>query len=167
VVKINLIDSFSNISTGSSPIANRTYTGSGEQVVYNGRANGPVTVIGLSPHTKYFFKVYPYSCSNNTYVNKGGILNPSSARTTGGVGMEESNAFDELSIFPNPNSGEFTLSANGEINLITIYSIEGKQLLELHTHQSQVQVVSNLPSGIYFLQVIVGKEKIIHKLSIH
>ncbi len=72
LVKINTSNSFSAPVNGSDPVANPVYSGSGEQVIYNGITelqeglpyNG-VAVSGLNPNTSYWFRVYEYNGSGN------------------------------------------------------------------------------------------------------
>jgi hypothetical protein len=166
VVKVNLVDSFSNISTGSIPTANRTYSGAGEQVVYNDRPNGPVTVLGLLPSTRYFFKVFPYSCANKTYVNKGGTYNSASAKTTGGVGIDNVDAFSDLLLYPNPNNGAFTISGNQPIKSVAIYSVEGKLLFEKTIGANEISLNIEMLSGLYLIEITRENGTIVKKLNI-
>lgn len=59
--------------------ANTTYSGSGQQVVFNGSGSGPVTVNGLSNLTTYTIKVFEYNNSGTGIdfnVNDGAANNP-------------------------------------------------------------------------------------------
>jgi len=91
IVKINTINSFTSPVDGSNPTANNVYTGSGEQVIFNGATqivegiplNG-CNVSGLTPATTYWFRIYEYNGSGsytrfNTSV---ATNNPVSAITT-------------------------------------------------------------------------------------
>jgi len=77
LVKINTINSFSAPINGSDPIANPVYSGTGEQVVYNGATqlleglpyNG-VSISGLSANNDYWLRVYEYNgMGSNTLYN--------------------------------------------------------------------------------------------------
>jgi PKD repeat protein len=72
IVKMNVANSFSAPVNGSSLAANANYTGTGEQVVFNGSAT-QVQVTGLNPSTTYYFEVYEYNCSgsNTTFLTTG------------------------------------------------------------------------------------------------
>ncbi|NVO19186.1 MAG: gliding motility-associated C-terminal domain-containing protein [Bacteroidetes bacterium] len=89
IVKINTVNNFTDPADGSTQTANPVYSGSGEQVVYNG--SGPtnsVNVTGLLPCLTYWFKVYEYNCSgaNSKYNNAlAGTGNPLSFTTAGTV----------------------------------------------------------------------------------
>lgn len=95
VVKINNTNSFSAPADGSNPSANTVYSGSGEQVIFNGGTliiedspfNG-CSVSNLMPNTTYWFRIYEYNGSGaytlynvNTAAN-----NPNSATTTNSQG---------------------------------------------------------------------------------
>ncbi|NVO21238.1 MAG: hypothetical protein HXX13_16165 [Bacteroidetes bacterium] len=88
IIKVNTVNSFTDPSDGSSLVANSVYTGSGEQVVYNGSGSSSSTLIsGLQPCTQYYFKVFEYNCFgpnskfNNALV---GANNPAAFTTDGG-----------------------------------------------------------------------------------
>jgi len=83
IVKINTINSFTNPIDGTDPIANSTYAGAGEQVVYNG-SNSSVNISGLEPCREYWFRVYEYNCSGtsilfNTATSVGNPINISTS----------------------------------------------------------------------------------------
>gem|GEM_PF-609532 len=90
IVKINTTNSFTNPVDGTSPAANSEYSGSGEQVIYNGATqiiedvpfNG-VDVTGLNPNTTYWFRVYDYNGSgiNTKYITSTATNNPVSTTT--------------------------------------------------------------------------------------
>ena len=66
IVKINTSNSFTNPTDGSEPTSNSVYSGSGEQIVYDGTDNS-VNVTGLSPNTQYYFRVYEYYYGASLY----------------------------------------------------------------------------------------------------
>ncbi len=64
VVKINTSNNFTAPPNGTNPTANPSYSG-GEQVIYNNSGNS-VLVIGLSPSTTYWFRIYEANCSGSS-----------------------------------------------------------------------------------------------------
>lgn len=74
---------------------------------------------------------------------------------------------ESLSLYPNPNSGQFNLSASmtqGQEALIAIYDMVGKQLYQmdvsLNTGENVIPVeCGNLPSGVYHLSLISENEQ--------
>jgi hypothetical protein len=167
VVKINTINSFTDIPNGTIPAYNRVYTGSGEQAVYAGRANGPVTVLNLHPATNYYFKVYPYSCSDIIYQNGGGTTNPTFFTTTSGVGIDEPVSASTWSIYPNPSQGEFSISGDQNIKHLAIYSVEGKLLFEKDASGNDITLKIEIPSGLYLMEITGEKGSVIKKLNIN
>lgn len=81
VVKVNTVNSFTAPADGSMPSANTIYAGSGEQVIYSGTSVIPITLTGLSPNTRYWFKVFAYGCTGQLYSSANTANNPDSQRT--------------------------------------------------------------------------------------
>ncbi|PKN79354.1 MAG: ribonuclease [Candidatus Cloacimonetes bacterium HGW-Cloacimonetes-1] len=98
IVVINTTNSFSSPADGIDPSANTVYSGSGEQVIYNGSTeiieglpfNG-VTVTGLTTATTYWVRVYECNGSGASikYLTTTASGNPLSATTTN----SQSNAY--------------------------------------------------------------------------
>ena len=70
---------------------------------------------------------------------------------------------DSFSVFPNPNSGEFTVKLNTKSNNninISVYDIRGRQIFDnIYTNNSNFNEVINLnnvQSGLYILKVSDG-----------
>jgi hypothetical protein len=60
-----------------------------------------------------------------------------------------------MTIFPNPSHDILKVQCNDIINLINIYTLEGKLIKSINTNNSIS--VSNLSSGTYMVQVITEK----------
>jgi hypothetical protein len=82
IVIMNTSNSFTNPTDGTDPTSNTTYSGSGEQVVYNGSSNS-VAVTGLSASTTYWFRAYEYNGSGTgtLYLTSTATNNPNSQAT--------------------------------------------------------------------------------------
>ncbi|MFD0777972.1 T9SS type A sorting domain-containing protein [Flavobacterium myungsuense] len=87
VIIMNTSNSFTAPTDGSTPSANLTYGGSGQQVVFNGTASGatPITIGGLSASTTYHFRIYEYCTTDRTYQTATATGNPASQATTAGA----------------------------------------------------------------------------------
>lgn len=73
---------------------------------------------------------------------------------TGEVGDLSSKGF---SYYPNPSENTIQLSAKELINQVAIYNNLGQMLKEIPINALNKQIaISNLPSGIYFMQVTIG-----------
>ena len=82
VVKMNTINSFTNLVNGANPAASPLYNG-GEQVIYNGTAMGRIFVENLQPGTTYYFKVFAYGgCNGRNYNNDNTTGNPIAQATS-------------------------------------------------------------------------------------
>ena len=81
VVMINTVNSFTAPTDGSNPSASTAYSGSGQQVVYNGAGSGPVTVTGLSAGSTYYFRVFEFCTPDRVYQTATGTDNPNSVET--------------------------------------------------------------------------------------
>ena len=82
VVIMNTTNSFTNPVDGTDPSANTTYSGVGEQVVYNNSASS-VSVTGLTGSTTYWFRIYEYNGTGSTtkYLTTTATGNPNSQVT--------------------------------------------------------------------------------------
>jgi Secretion system C-terminal sorting domain len=76
VLKINIVNSFTDITDGSDPTTATSYSGSSEQVVFNGTGLGPITITNLLPNTPYYYAVYEYNCIAGRFY-----LNPAATTT--------------------------------------------------------------------------------------
>jgi hypothetical protein len=83
VVKMNTSNSFTAPTNGSNPTASTAWANNGEQVVYNGTAEGPITITGLAQNATYHFRVYEY-CGAFGYNTTTALGNPSSQATAAG-----------------------------------------------------------------------------------
>jgi len=83
MVVINTSNSFTNPLDGNVYSANNFYTGSGQQVVYNGTGS-TVNVSGLTPSTTYYYRVYAYNGSGSAtkYNTSTATDNPNSQVTS-------------------------------------------------------------------------------------
>jgi len=86
-------------------------------------------------------------------------------------GIEESNIL--FAVYPNPNSGAFTLSYHldeFEVGIVNVYDLVGKKVIaqSLNYNTSKTEIVlTNLNSGVYILQVDVsGENKFSERISI-
>jgi hypothetical protein len=77
IVKMNTVNTFTAPVDGTGYTANANYSGSGEQVVYNGTASS-FSVSGLVYGTTYHFRAYEYNGSGATadYLTSTGTGNP-------------------------------------------------------------------------------------------
>jgi hypothetical protein len=82
IVIMNTTNSFTNPVDGTTPSANPNYSGSGEQVIYNGSGSS-VNLTGLLPGNTYYFRVFAYNGSgiSSRYTTVSAPNNPNSQTT--------------------------------------------------------------------------------------
>lgn len=81
----------------------------------------------------------------------------------------EDEVFAGLSIYPNPNNGQFTVSSedfDGDVTF-QIYSVSGSLLNEkITTGEQAVSFDNELPAGTYFLRIISGDKVAARKIVV-
>ncbi|MBR6066840.1 MAG: T9SS type A sorting domain-containing protein [Bacteroidales bacterium] len=81
----------------------------------------------------------------------------------------EENMFANLSIYPNPNNGQFTVSSDDFDGDVTfqIFSVSGAMMDERMVNgQKTVSFDKSLPAGTYFLRIIAGEKVATRKLVV-
>lgn len=102
------------------------------------------------------------NASSFTLVSSGSALaqdgNPFEAEDMRTIDLDES----ALSIFPNPNNGNFTIDTDMEEFSVEIYNVNG-QLIQsmgrLYTGQSQLDL-NGYASGVYMLRIFNDSESL-------
>ena len=81
----------------------------------------------------------------------------------------EDEMFSNLSIYPNPNNGQFTVSSDDFDGNVTfqIYSISGAIMDEMSINgEKSVSFSKSLPAGTYFLRIIAGDKVATRKIVV-
>jgi hypothetical protein len=138
-----------NINMNGSPTGG-IFSGSGVSgSVFN------ATTAGIGTHQLYYVYTNANGCSNTAAITV--------TVTAPCTGINEINADNTLfTIFPNPNYGEFKISATKEM-IITIKNELGQliQALKINAANNYTVEVSGLSSGIYFIGNEVVRKKIV------
>ncbi len=113
------------------------------------------------------------SSSNGSYalqIIKNGCIDTTNCVNIIGVGLEENEGFDSISLFPNPGSNRFTISLNelSEKVEIRISNIKGQLVFtkEFQNHKN-LELIPNLSDGIYLLEIKTEKGSKHLKLAIN
>lgn len=73
------------------------------------------------------------------------------------TGIEERNLDESLSIYPNPNAGQFTIEINDQLrsgNEIKVYDILGKLIFDEKVNDQKNYIdLSDQPKGVYFVKI--------------
>ena len=73
----------------------------------------------------------------------------------------------ELTIYPNPNDGRFTIRTNYETVDATIVDLTGKVVFKGRVSNGDQIDLSAEPSGVYVMQLVTNKETITRRISIN
>lgn len=76
-----------------------------------------------------------------------------------------SSSLSEVSLYPNPSNGEFSID-NSKGADVKVYSITGKLVYELNNISDNQSVVTDLPSGMYAVSIVSAGAQKITKLII-
>ena len=72
---------------------------------------------------------------------------------------------NEIKIYPNPSTDVFSIGLAQSVALMRVMDMQGKMLYQLHDMKGQIQLGSELPAGIYLLELTDAKgERTIKKL---
>lgn len=90
-------------------------------------------------------------------ITENGCTDTSSCYTVIGVGLSEIISANNVDLFPNPVTNEFTVSSlESSFNKIELYNLLGEKVLEktcvVKINEEKINV-EHLPAGIYFLKV--------------
>lgn len=90
----------------------------------------------------------------------------------GGLSVAD-NELDNLSIYPNPNNGEFNIGFNpksGEAITVDVYDIRGRSIytksFDSVSRFEEVIQLSNAQSGVYLLTIADGSQKVTKKIIV-
>jgi len=82
----------------------------------------------------------------------------SDALTVYALGLDENSTSDLLHVYPNPMKDLVTITAENRISEVKLYDQLGQLIYQCSPQKMQESIdVSSLPSGMYFLQISVGK----------
>lgn len=152
------IDTSGNIyiaDHGNNRIRMVNTTGIINTIAGNGTANysgdgGPATAAELK--SPYGVAV---DASNNIYIGDSfnQRIRKLSAIPTGANKI--SFIYTEVTIFPIPNTGQFTIKGLSQEQVIEIYNYTGQKILSAISHGSSANFdISNYPNGIYLIRVL-------------
>ena len=81
------------------------------------------------------------------------------------VGLDE-NEVSDLNLYPNPTNGTFTMSSSFNIQRIQVYDQTGREINSNLTYSNGNVIVSELTSGVYFIEVLINENKITRKVIV-
>ncbi|MBI4929845.1 MAG: T9SS type A sorting domain-containing protein [Bacteroidetes bacterium] len=84
----------------------------------------------------------------------------------GNFAQNEEKQNKNIGVFPNPSSGNVTVQFEKNFNdaLLQVYDMQGALVIELIVNEQTMQIdLSKNPKGVYFIQVVKGKEGLLNK----
>ncbi|MCG9880704.1 MAG: T9SS type A sorting domain-containing protein [Bacteroidia bacterium] len=124
----------------------------------------------ISGETKFEFE--PDSSGRFAVIVTNGICTDTSdcyyidVKTTG---LKKLQNVQNISIYPNPNNGSFTLdfgSGNIEQKQIILKDLLGKIWLNQNAEVSKLEIHQMLPSGLYLLEIRIGSDQKVMKILV-
>jgi len=103
-----------------------------------------------------------------------GVVNSWSLEICAASGLSVTeNELENLSVYPNPNNGEFNIEFNptsGEDISIEVYDIRGRYIYSnIYSNVSRFEEVirlNNAQSGVYLLTIADGTQKVTKKIIV-
>ncbi len=130
--------------------------------VINGTSFNPHPVAGLLDGTDYDF----YIISNCALGEKSAWAGPFNF-TTYITGVGENTEINEVSIYPNPNNGVFTLNVNANDARVNVMNTQGQVILSKNVLSKKESIdLSNNAKGIYFVTVTSENGVSTHKVTV-
>lgn len=85
------------------------------------------------------------------------------------LASDEFSALDKVSIYPNPsNDGRFSIQSKLALDAIEIFNVNGQVIrnIERPVFENDILVISDLPSGFYFVKMSAGSRGTTKKLIV-
>ena len=156
----------------------RLYNSNGSQLAISqndGTAAETITRNTSSSGT-YFIQVYGYNGAFNASLCYRLLVQTSSSsfKTIDGVDEEivTLEPVDVLTLFPNPNNGQFTLQLLGNTEddaNVRVFDVTGKMVIQQRYAATKgenrfTMDMAAAPAGIYFVEVTVGDQRLVKKM---
>ena len=127
-------------------------------------------LIGTTSETTF---IDDYELTNGTtylynvqviYFNESCVGKLASTEVTFSTESVEENEINNVSVFPNPNNGEFTVRCDN-MSRITVYNVIGSVVKDIETNTDSF-VIEGLNSGVYFVNIKNTDSNIIKKVVV-
>lgn len=132
--------------------------------------------ISFDPDTKYY-KIKVTWTTNGSHTLKARKLNECGYSNftefpinVGVLATKENNINDSLEVYPNPFSDKLMIKSSAMKNQIKIilYNVTGQIVLQQEVLKNgenyEINNLNSLPKGLYFIEIINGKEKVMKKV---
>lgn len=87
----------------------------------------------------------------------------------GSLSINENSLESSINVFPNPSNGTFNVNSDTPIDLIEIYSLDGKLIQTLKTDNENLSPIkiNNLTNGTYLLKIIQSEKYSLKKIIVN
>jgi len=110
-----------------------------------------ILVFNHTQNNQTFKRYFPYSVDSVFFDPEMWILADTAFITTS---IQEASSFAQVSIFPNPSKGEFTVKSSEIIKHLAIYDVYGKKLMYFMPESKKFTFnLYNHSKGIYFIKI--------------
>jgi len=165
-------DSIVTLDLTINSVSDNTTSLSGNSIQAN---NGSASYVWLNCDNNFTVisgetnQTYTPSANGNYAVEllENGCVDTSACVAITTVGIVENSFGNDLIIYPNPTSGDFSidLGAIYESSMVSITDISGRLIESKTITQSQILNLStNEPAGIYYITIQAGEKKAVIKL---
>ena len=122
------------------------------------------TSAGLGLHTAIYSYTDANGCEGITSVN---------VQVNACVGLAENILANGVSVYPNPNSGTFIVSANVNVNELTLEMLDLQGRVVFSSIENNIQSgftkqinMENVANGVYMLRITTNKEQVSLKVAV-
>ena len=142
----NFITATIGVKGGTSPYTYAWSPGGGTKVTMSGLTPGTYTITVTDAH----------SCSNSFSKSLvcGGIIKEE-GKDKDTAGPQCCAGDENINLYPNPNTGQFTLSGLDKGMIVEIYDFTGRKVSSLSANDATIQLnIYDQPNGIYLIRIL-------------
>ncbi len=108
---------------------------------------------------------YMYHCHLLTHEDKG-MMGQFVVSTPLSVAERLERKYD-ITVYPNPNNGEVTITMDKKIEHINVYDMLGKKINSNITYRDASVFIGGLPKGMHFIRIETNEETILKKILVN
>ncbi|HLP95677.1 MAG TPA: T9SS type A sorting domain-containing protein [Saprospiraceae bacterium] len=143
-------------NTGGNPLGIRTIGENGCELISNAGYGSCIELDDQGNVYGYGIYIYGFEEEGYSFNARGGFL----TKMKSGITDSEEPATAQLDVFPNPNTGEFTLKLPESPSadaFISIRNLQGQELYRQTANQQEINLETTLSPGLYLVSVTDGK----------
>lgn len=144
-------------TTEGNPLGIRTIGENGCELISNAGYGSCIELDNQGNVYGYGIYIYGFEEEGYSFNARGGFL----TKMRSGITDSEEPATTQLDVFPNPNTGAFTLKLPESPSadaFISIRNLQGQELFRQTAHQQEINLETTLSPGLYLISVNDGKK---------